>query len=436
MAMINGYIRSISILNVMNQNFASMMKHMRRVATGQRINSVADDPSGWAIGTRMGIEIRGLDQANRNAQSSQSMLKVAEGAVSSTIDILRTLKEKAIEAANDTCTDADRRTIQKLFNEYADQVDDNALVTFNGKYLLDGSKNSQAQAVQQAYTNSSLRIGTSGTTRLTDLTRKDGDSLHISATDTVHVSYVKDGKTYSTSYTAAETTLGDIFARANTIDKDVFDITGMDGSSTIGVDPYGKTVTTPDDAGAVTVKAKTAGTAGAVSGFTISITDKNGQVKKSTDCVLDAFSETIGPRDASADHALYTQTGTRSGQGMKTALGDMRAEALGLKGSDGTVLDVTTKTGANAAINVLDNALARALDQSTTIGAQSSRLDYTISNLTTQSENLTSAMSTIMDADMAREITEYTRANILMQAAQAMLAQSNQNMGWFLSLLK
>ena len=92
MAMINGYIRSISILNVMNQNFASMMKHMRRVATGQRINSVADDPSGWAIGTRMGIEIRGLDQANRNAQSSQSMLKVAEGAVSSTIDILRTLR--------------------------------------------------------------------------------------------------------------------------------------------------------------------------------------------------------------------------------------------------------------------------------------------------------------------------------------------------------
>ena len=80
--------------------------------------------------------------------------------------------------------------------------------------------------------------------------------------------------------------------------------------------------------------------------------------------------------------------------------------------------------------------MARALDQSTTIGAQSSRLDYTISNLTTQSENLTSAMSTIMDADMAREITEYTRANILMQAAQAMLAQSNQNMGWFLSLLK
>ena len=89
-----------------------------------------------------------------------------------------------------------------------------------------------------------------------------------------------------------------------------------------------------------------------------------------------------------------------------------------------------------ASVKLPDNALSRALDQQTTIGAQSSRLDYTISNLTTQSENVTAAMATIMDADMAKEITEYTRDRILLQAAQAMLAQSNQNMAWFLSLLK
>lgn len=121
---------------------------------------------------------------------------------------------------------------------------------------------------------------------------------------------------------------------------------------------------------------------------------------------------------------------------MKTTLGDLRASALGLRGSDGSVINVSSREGASAAINVLTNALSRALNQQTTIGAQSSRLDYTISNLTTQSENLTSAMSTIMDADMAKEMTEYARDNILVQAAQAMLAQSNQNMGWFLSLLK
>ena len=85
---------------------------------------------------------------------------------------------------------------------------------------------------------------------------------------------------------------------------------------------------------------------------------------------------------------------------------------------------------------MLDTAINRALDQSTTIGAVSSRMDYTISNLTTQSENLTSAMSVILDADMAKEITNYAKHNILLQAAQAMLAQSNQNAGWFLSLLK
>ena len=114
----------------------------------------------------------------------------------------------------------------------------------------------------------------------------------------------------------------------------------------------------------------------------------------------------------------------------------MTAYGLGLKGSDGSVLSVSTQEAANAAINVLDNALNKALGQSTTIGAVSSRMDYTIDNLTTQSENLTSAMSVIMDADMAKEIMEYARNSILVQAAQAMLAQSNQNASWFLSLLK
>ena len=436
MAMINSYGQSLMILNTLNRNYLSMSRHMRRVSTGLRINSAADDPSGWAIGTRMQIEIRGLDQSSRNAQSSQSMLKVAEGAASSTIDILRTLKEKAIEAANDTCTDTDRKTIQKLFDQYADQIDDNAMVTFNGQYLLDGSRNSAAQLTQQAYTNQELATSTTSATKLTDLARRDGSALNIQADDTVHISYVKDGKTYTTSYAAANTTIGDIFTKANRISTDVFDISNMDGSSTIGTDSSGHTVTTPDDAGAITVKAKTAGTTGAISGFTISITDKNNQVRKDVNRALDAFTETIQPRNAASDTSFCTQTGTKANQNIKTPLGNLQASSLGLRGSDGSVINVTTREGANAAINVLDNALSRALDQQTTIGAHSSRLDYTISNLTTQSENLTSAMSTIMDADMAKEMTEYTRDNILVQAAQAMLAQSNQNMGWFLSLLK
>lgn len=165
----NNFVSSLGILNVMNRNYAALHKSMLRVATGMRINSVADDPSGWAIGQRMSVEIRCLDQATRNAQSSQSMLKVADGAVSSTIDILRTLKEKAIAAANGTMTDIDRRNVQKEFNQYIDQIDDNSLVTFNGQYLLNGSHKSQGQATQQALTNQSLAKDTTFATKLTDL---------------------------------------------------------------------------------------------------------------------------------------------------------------------------------------------------------------------------------------------------------------------------
>lgn len=433
---VSNYVSSLSILNVMNKHASAMAKHMSHIATGSRIASVAEDPSGWAIGMRMSVQIRGLDQANRNAQQYKSMLKVADGGVSSTVDILRTLKEKAIEAANDTCTDSDRQTIQKLFNQYADQIDDNALITYNGKYLINGSHNTASKLTNQAYTNSSLSTDTTTDTKLTDLLRRNGDSLNILADDTVNVSYVKDGKTYTTSYKVENTTVKDIFTKANAIDTAVFDVDNMSDTNEIGVDETGRTVKTVDDKNALTIKAKTAGTDGAVSGFTISITDKNGQVKKNANSSLDAFTEKIQPRNENSGDMLYAQVGTKSNQGIKLGLGDMTSLGLGLRSKDGEVLNVTTRDGANAAISVLDNALNRALDQQTTIGAVSSRMDYTIQNLTTQSENTTAAMSTLMDANLAKEMVEYTKENILLQAAQAMLAQNNKNAAWFLSLLQ
>ena len=433
---VSNYVSSLSILNVMNKHASAMAKHMSHIATGSRIASVAEDPSGWAIGMRMSVQIRGLDQANRNAQQYKSMLKVADGGVSSTVDILRTLKEKAIEAANDTCTDSDRQTIQKLFNQYADQIDDNALITYNGKYLINGSHNTASKLTNQAYTNSSLSTDTTTDTKLTDLLRRNGDSLNILADDTVNVSYVKDGKTYTNSYKVENTTVKDIFTKANAIDTAVFDVDNMSDSNEIGVDETGRTVKTVDDKNALTIKAKIAGTDGAVSGFTISITDKNGQVKKNANSSLDAFTEKIQPRNENSGDMLYAQVGTKSNQGIKLGLGDMTSLGLGLRSKAGDVLNVTTRDGANAAISVLDNALNRALDQQTTIGAVSSRMDYTIQNLTTQSENTTAAMSTLMDANLAKEMVEYTKENILLQAAQAMLAQNNKNAAWFLSLLQ
>ncbi|MGE9840966.1 flagellin [Selenomonas bovis] len=432
---INNYVMSIGILNTLNKHSASMANHLRHISTGLRIANVADDPAGWAIGQRMDVRIRGLDQANRNAQQAKSLLKVADGGISSTVDILRTLKEKAIEAANDTATTADRQTIQKLFDQYADQIDDNALVTYNGKYLLDGSRQERSRQTQQAFTNEQLGKDTQLGTKLTDLTRRDGSSLNILAGDTVNISYVKDGKTYSASYAAKDTTVEDIFKQMNAIAGDVFDVAGMRDTAEIGTGAVGQTVKTVDGENAISVKAKDAGTAGSISGFTIGISDSQGQMKKTVNSALDAFTETIQAKDARADGSLKMQIGADANNTLNIPLGDMSSRALGLRGRDGSVLDVTTQKGANAAMDVLDKALERALDQETTVGAMSSRLDYTISNLTVQSENLTDAKSTLLDADMAKEMLAYTRESVLMQAAMAMLAQNNKNAGWFLSLL-
>ena len=431
---------AISTLNTLNKNSSALSKSLQKVSSGMKINSAADDASGYAISERMRVQIRGLDQANSNTQNGSSMMKVAEGAVSSTVDILKTLKEKVINAANDSNTDSDRQTIQKELDQSIDQIDDNANVTFNGKYLVDGSKNTVGSATYTALTNQSLDVKTKGTSNLIDLKSRSGDKLEIATTDKVTVSYVAGGNTYTTTFSvASDTKLDDIFKKAEAVNsKDtIFKSTAVTNtSSTIGKAASNATVYTADGKSAITIQAGTSGVAGQVSGLTISITDQSGNVKKSANASLDAFNESIRAQNKSADNAITLQVGTKANQSIKVGLTDMRSEALGLKGSDGTKLNISTQDKANAAINVLDNAVQKALDQQTTIGAVESRLEYTSSNLTTASENVQSSESTIRDADMAKEMTNYTKNNVLLQAAQSMLSQANQNSSSVLSLLK
>ncbi len=605
---------AITTLNTLNKNSSALSKSLQKVSSGMKINSAADDASGYAISERMRVQIRSLDQANQNTQNGNSMMKVAEGAVSSTVDILKTLKEKAINAANDSNTDADRQTIQKELDQSIDQINDNANVTFNGKYLVDGSKNSQGNATYTTLTNQSLSTDTDATTELTKLKARNGDSLEIVDTDSITVSYVQAGKTYSTTFSAKGAKVQDIFNNAENIDDrskifadltnesvlksagvgaiataqktmedadtavyganvaaaikngtmdyppkfttttadagNFIDKTGaqvaIDGtakkaldtladasvataiatynktakageeidvsklkdymtfdyttpgnstvtadndaakmealkvlaqdpnagklvaqagnkaglaitayntynndriassnahtavvsSATVGIDAAGDKVDTASGEKGISITANTAGIGGQISGLNISVRDSKGNVKKSANAALDAFGETIRAQNKSADNALTFQVGSNANQSIKVGLTDMRAEALGLKGADGTTLNISTQTKANAAVNVLDNALQKALDQQTTLGSVQSRLEYTSSNLTTSSTNVQSAESTIRDADMAKEMTEYTKNNVLMQAAQSMLAQANQSSSSVLSLLQ
>lgn len=206
--------------------------------------------------------------------------------------------------------------------------------------------------------------------------------------------------------------------------------------SAVGVNGAGNTVETASGKNAITITANTAGISGQISGLNISVSDSEGNVKKSANAALDAFEETIRAQNESDDNAITLQVGAKANQSIKVGLTDMRAEALGLQGADGTKLNISTQTKANAAINVLDNAIAKALDQQTTIGSVESRLEYTSSNLSTASENVQASESTIRDADMAKEMTEYTNNNVLLQAAQSMLAQANQSSSNVLSLLQ
>ena len=420
---------AISTLNTLNKNSSALSKSLQKVSSGMKINSAADDASGYAISERMRVQIRGLDQANSNTQNGTSMMKVAEGAVSSTVDILKTLKEKVINAANDSNTDSDRATIQKELDQSIDQINDNANVTFNGKYLVDGSKNAATSGTCTALTNESLHKDMKFTTTFSALSDRNGNSLNINSLDTVTMSWVKEGVT-CTATVRASAQMNALISQANA------DFGTSSVSSYIGKDLAGDTVATADGGAALTLVAAGSGVSNQISGVTFSVTNTKGQVQKSANAVLDNFSESIRAQNKSADNQIALQVGTKANQSIKVGLTDMRAEALGLQNSSGATIQIGTQGQANAAINVLDNAVQKALDQQTTIGSVESRLSYTSSNLTTASENVQSSESTIRDADMAKEMTEYTKNNVLLQAAQSMLAQANQSSSSVLSLLQ
>ena len=448
-------MQAVNTLNTLNKNQSELSKSLQKVSSGMKINSAGDDASGMAISERMRVQVRALDQDNDNTMNGSALLRTAEGAVQSTIEILKTLKEKAINAANDTNTDEDRRLIQKEVDRLIDQIDDNALTTYNGKYLVDGSKNGLVigegdGGTRSTYANMSLAEDTGLATELVELKRRDGNDLGIHSSDTITASWVRNGVTYT----------GSISPIGNTTITGMINIITathagyMGNTAMVGIDEYGKEVYTPDNKPALTIRSTDAGIENQVSGITFAVTDNRGHMRNEVNAVLDDFRETVRAQNPSEDNALTLQTGTRANQAIKVSFTDMRSAALGLQSYTGQGWDhgtlpagitvvgggpkvqLTTREAANAAINVFQNALIKATDQAVAIGAAQNRLGYTSSNLIVASENVQASESTIRDADMAKEMTAYTKHNVLTQSAQAMLAQANQNSSTVLSLLQ
>lgn len=422
-------------LNQMTANHALAHKHLMKVSTGLKVRDAQDDASAYAISERMRVRIRALEQAHSNTQNGSNMMKTAEGAVANIVDALRTLKEKAINAANDSNSDEDRRMIQREFDQLVDQIDEDALITFNNKYLIDGTRNNSFVPAKTILLNQSLHDETTTDTALTDLRNRAGDSLEIQSTDYYQLSYVMNGTVTTVSGQVEDQTLADILA----ID-DVSEVQATtDGQITGITDKYGNDVYTPDRKQGIVVSSINEDGDDVIrtqiAGFAISILDSEGHVKKSANAALDKFKQYQRAETQTGDQALSFQVGANANFATKFALSDMRSRALGLKGEDGSIISISTKEDANAAINVLDNVLTKVLDEQSHIGSALSRLEYTATNLTTAYTDDQASESVIRDADMATEMAGYLKYNVLSQASQAMLAQANQNPMDVLALL-
>lgn len=410
---INSNIAALNTLNQLSKNEKATNSALAKLSSGLRINSAADDAAGLAISEKMKGQIRGLDKASSNSEDGISLVQTAEGALEETESILQRMRELAVQASSDTNTDDDRENIQDEMAQLIEEIDRISQTTqFNTMNLLDGSMSSQVTGTDTAniMTNTALASTTNGTTTLTGLTDDNTDSLGIEVGDTIKVSWAVNGELYTSSITVAA---GDTLAT-------------LMGVISGGTDTY------TGAAGDIILTASKTGYAGAIGGVTFEVTDSDGNDKNVAASILSSFEETTAAKESKAEDGRITlQIGANSGQTMKVTIGDMGADALGV-----TNLDVSTQDGANIAITVIDRATSKVSAQRSYLGAIQNRLDHTINNLDTASENLSAAQSQIADVDMAAEMMEYTKNNVLTQAAQAMLAQANQQPQQVLSLLQ
>ena len=418
-SVINTNMAAIRTHGVYSRNNAEMNSAMTRVATAQKVNSVRDNASDWAISEKIRERIRSLNQANQNVQNDTAMMKTASGALGNTIDIIKTLKERAINAANDSNQNTDRTKIQVEINQFLDQIDKNAEVKFNGKLLLDGSAGEKVDndTKQAFFTTQNDTFG--------NLFGANADTIKATVTWTDANGDIKTAK-YKTiesdsklsglaNWTADGTndTL-DFSFTAVTANNDITGLTDKDGNAV------------QKNAAGIAVIASTAGTSGSFSGLTIEVSGGGISGTKSF-----TFTELQKAQDENDASPLFFQMGDDSSLTMTADINNMDSKGLGLSG-----LDVSTQANAKTAMSTIDNALATALTEQTKLGSIESRLGYTADNLSTQIENLEASDSAIRDADMAKEMTSYMKWSVLAQASQYMLAQAGQNAFSVLNLLQ
>lgn len=440
---------NISALNAYRQltiNNSSMQKSLEKLSSGYRINRAGDDAAGLAISEKMRGQIRGLDMASKNAQDGISLIQTAEGALNETHSILQRMRELAVQAANDTNTQNDRNEIQKEINQLATEITRISTDTeFNTKKLLNGDMGKTAQlGVGSAVFTNLQAVGedlTSGSYTLT-LTDAGTDTFTVTSGATaVTAATIQDNITVTAganikygSYTLNVTNFDGTGGTAD------FELIGPDGTKTVKT---GQAIDADLDIGGLTFAFGTENITGegtvkfdlTSNGLEI---DLSGDKTVNSSAIASYAGETLNiggfqfivltnhgsDSDSKAinviDKSVKFHIGANDNQNTSIAINNMSAQALNVDS-----LDVTTQTGANAAITTIQTAIDTVSAERSKLGALQNRLEHTINNLGTASENLSAAESRIRDVDMAKEMMEFTKQNILNQAATAMLAQAN-----------
>ena len=412
---INHNLNSMNAHRNMSFNTTQTGKAMEKLSSGLRINRAGDDAAGLAISEKMRGQIRGLDQATRNSQDGISLIQTAEGALNETHSILQRMRELATQAANDTNTSSDRGEIQKEINSLTSEINRVGNTTeFNTQKLLNGEKTSSTAAQAASMT---VDLGSSKTLTISDASAgADANGIQIEFT---------------------------------TAGGDALGVTQSGNKITIAL---ANTTATNNSAAAIQTAIQNLGTVNGVDVSDWTITANAAYTAAPEIAASIAPASMAGGSEVGA--GLQFQIGANESQSLTLEISDMRASALGLTGSgagfttatdvtNGTNntgsesgLDVSTSANAASAVTVIQNAIDSVSAERSKLGANQNRLEHTINNLSTSAENLQAAESRIRDVDMAKEMMNFTKNNILNQAAQAMMAQSNQQPQAVLQLLR
>lgn len=478
-AIINTNVASLNAQRNLSSSQSSLATSLQRLSTGLRINSAKDDAAGLAISDRMTSQIRGLNQATRNANDGISLAQTAEGALGTSTEILQRIRELSVQAINGTNSGSDRQALNAEVGNLVAELDRIAGTSeFNGLKLLNGSFGSSSFQVG-ANSNQTITVGsgdvrtnkyglnTMSTTAVTPVaaTAFTAGAVTIAglATKTATMTTADTAKTAAEKINAVagET---NVTASARTMSTAKFSTTGATtlaitskNATAINVSFNVSSATTADGlaqgvseinkvASQTGVTAKVNSTGDGIllensSGENIKIdsTGSTPDVTLSMDTISTSGAYTVGTASATAVGGLVVlgQVTLDSANGFSVTSASTVITAGAATGTNYvSTLDVTTADKANMALRIVDAALSSVSGLRANYGAFQSRMESTVSNLQTSAENLSASRSRIRDADFAAETANLTRSQILQQAGTAMLAQANALPQSVLSLLQ